>query len=501
MALIPAEKEIGQVGLSAGAISQTGSTALTISLKAALFWAVAAIAAFQIAYTSPPLSGVILVYVISLVQIARVRSGRLAFYIGLSVGFLVAASQLYCFWTIFGPSAIALWMVLGFWIGLFVTLARVCFLRFGKVRAALLIPFLWTGLEYFRSELYYLRFSWLNAGYAFSESAVLPVFKWLGMYGVGFLCAGLAALFNYAFSKKKWWVTAAVVSLCLVPWAWPLNKTSSEPAPSAKRVRVAGVQLEFVAEPEVIAALDRLTKLVPDAGLLMLSEYTLDGPVPEKIKTWCREHKRYLLVGGKEPASGANFYDTAFVVGPTGEIVFSQGKSVPIQFFKDGLPAREQKLWESPWGKIGICICYDLSYTRVTDRLIRMGAQAVLVPTMDVADWGKREHELHAMVAPIRAAEYGVPIFRVASSGISQFVDSQGRVMVDAGFPEPEQPLSAILEPVIPGKLPFDRVFAPVAALIAGLTTLWGLLGAWQDWRKNRFKNQMKGITQASLLL
>ena len=34
--------------------------------------------------------------------------------------------------------------------------------------AALLIPMLWTGLEYFRSGLYYLRFSWFNAGYAFS---------------------------------------------------------------------------------------------------------------------------------------------------------------------------------------------------------------------------------------------------------------------------------------------------------------------------------------------
>ena len=62
---------------------------------------------------------------------------------------------------------------------------------------------------------------------------------------------------------------------------------------------------------------------------------------------------------------------------------------------------------------IGICICYDLSYRRVTDPLIRMGAQALIVPTMDVADWGRRQHELHARVAPVRAAEYGVPIFRL----------------------------------------------------------------------------------------
>ncbi len=46
--------------------------------------------------------------------------------------------------------------------------------------------------------------------------------------------------------------------------------------------------------------------------------------------------------------------------------VFKQAKSVPIEFFQDGRPAAEQRLWHSPWGNLGICICYDLSYSRVT---------------------------------------------------------------------------------------------------------------------------------------
>src|SRR6185436_17531060 len=149
-------------------------------------------------------------------------------------------------------------------IALFVALARVCFLRFGGAGSALLIPFLWTGLEYFRSELYYLRFSWLNVGYAFSGSALLPMLKWSGMYGIGFLCAGASALFTSAFLRKKWGITAAVACLALVPLIWPLNKISSAGS-SAKQVRVAGVQLEFVSEPEVIAALNKLAKSCPDA--------------------------------------------------------------------------------------------------------------------------------------------------------------------------------------------------------------------------------------------
>ena len=118
---------------------------------------------------------------------------------------------------------------------------------------------------------------------------------------------------------------------------------------------------------------------------------------------------------------------------------------MPIQFFKDGLPAPEQKVWNSPWGKIGFCVCYDLSYTRVTDELVRQGAQLLIVPTMDVEDWGRHEHELHARVAPVRAAEYGIPIFRLASSGISQAVAGGGQVVAKAPFPGSGEILSAKL--------------------------------------------------------
>ena len=144
-----------------------------------------------------------------------------------------------------------------------------------------------------------------------------------------------------------------------------------------------------------------------------------------------------------------------------------------IQFFNDGLPAPEQKLWDSPWGKIGICICYDLSYRRVVDELVRQGAQAIIVPTMDVADWGKHQHELHSRIAPTRAAEYGIPIFRVASSGISQLVNDQGRVENSAPFPGDEAMLGGKLELRDKGSLPFDHWLAPISTVLTGLVALW----------------------------
>jgi apolipoprotein N-acyltransferase len=251
---------------------------------------------------------------------------------------------------------------------------------------------------------------------------------------------------------------------------------------------IAGIQMEFPSPGVLPKALDKALAKNPDAQIIVLSEYTLDGPVPDSLKNWCREHARFLVVGGKDPVGTNDYYNTAFVVGTNGEIVFRQAKSVPIQFFKDGLPAPKQEVWNSPWGKIGICICYDLSYTRVTDRLVDEGAQLLIVPTMDVEEWGRHQHELHARVAPVRAAEYGIPIFRLASSGISQAVTGGGHVIAKTSFPGSVDILSAQLRLPVRGSLPLDRLLAPVCTGITVVVLLTLLVLDWQDRRASRAK-------------
>lgn len=438
-----------------------------------LLWVLVAVASFHAAYASANASFLIVLYLFALLQLARTDRWRKAFYSGLAVGFLIAAFRLAFFWRVFSGGAIALWLVYAFWIGLFVALARLCLGRFGPRWGWLLIPFAWTGLEYFRSELYYLRFSWLNAGYAFAGAPWQGALKLAGTYGVGFLLMSVACVAAFVWQKSR---LRAVAWLILGNGAVFLagnlycNERVTRPAPT---VRVAGVQMEFPTQNEVLLRLNDVIRAHPETELVVLSEYTLDGPVPAAVKEWCRKHERYLVVGGKDPAPGANFYNTAYVVGPGGDIEFRQVKAVPIQFFKDGLPASEQKLWDSPWGKIGICICYDLSYTRVTDRLVELGAKALIVPTMDVVDWGQAQHELHGRIAPVRATEYGLPLFRVASSGISQLVDRAGRVIASAPCPGDAATITGTLEMRGTGRRPLDRWLAPFATGVTAALILW----------------------------
>ena len=452
-----------------------------LSVRQTLGFSLGAVVCFHLAYT-PAQSGLlafaIVGYVIGLVQLARLRTTRQCFYVTMVVGFACFAPQLGFFWNIFGPAAIALWLVLALWLALFVVLTHLAIATLGLKRAAFLTPFFWTGLEYFRSELYYLKFSWLNVGYVFAESSLVP-WSYLGVFGTGFVTAILAAcllLTRPNFFKRISLVEAAVIaaiililsSICLT------NCFSSIEKPNFV---IGGVQLEFPEEKTISQSLDRVLTRQTDVvlsddqrstnvDLVVLPEYTLDGEPSDALKDWCRTNQKSLIVGGKQPLGDTNYYNTAFVISTNGEVVFKQVKSVPIQFFKDGLPAPEQKVWDSPWGKIGICICYDLSYTRVTDALVRQGAQMLIVPTMDVETWGQHQHELHARIAPVRAAEYGIPIFRVASSGISQGVEKTGRVQSTAPFPGEGEAIFFGAHIGGKGSVPPDRLLAMLCVFI-----------------------------------
>jgi apolipoprotein N-acyltransferase len=357
-----------------------------------------------------------------------------------------------------------------FWVGLFVVLSRQALLQFGR-KGLVVIPILWLGLEFFRSELYYLRFSWLTPGFVFSGTRSAEVLSILGVYGIGGLLFAIVAG-SWAMPLTA---RSTLVGLAIVTFSFLGKSQQTAPLSTGSRIEVAGVQMEFPSEDEVLAELTRLTAARTNANLLVLSEYTFPGPLPEKIKTWCRDNKRYVIVGAHDPA-GEDYFNTAFVIGPDGHIVFKQAKSVPIQFFKDGLPAREQKVWASPWGKIGMGVCYDLSYRRVMDRLVQQGCQALILPTMDVAEWGERQHRLHGRVAPMRAAEFGLPIFRLCSSGISQAVDRSGSITATAPYPGEKTFLSASIILNGPGRMPLDHWLGPLAVGITAALIMTFLL-------------------------
>lgn len=130
--------------------------------KQSLVLLAAAVVCFQSAYAAQcfPAAGLLIFgYVMAVVRMTAQPTARRAFYFGLAAGFLCYAPQLAFFFNIFNAAAVVLWLILAFWLGLFSAIVFGLMRRWGRARAAWLVPVIWTGLEYFRSELYYLKFS------------------------------------------------------------------------------------------------------------------------------------------------------------------------------------------------------------------------------------------------------------------------------------------------------------------------------------------------------
>ena len=68
----------------------------------------------------------------------------------------------------------------------------------------------------------------------------------------------------------------------------------------------------------------------------------------------------------------------------------------------------------------------------------------------------------------MRAAEYGIPIFRLASSGISQYADGAGHVVATAPCPGDGAMLAGTVGLANAGRLPLDRWLGPFAAGVTG---------------------------------
>lgn len=302
-----------------------------------------------------------------------------------------------------------------------------------------------------------------------------PGVHFFGVFGISLIVVGIAAIAQ-ATSLRRFVIGFILAFTIVTSFVLIEGFTIRHPGKDFKVIRAAGIQLEFPNDHQVLSSLNQARAKFPDTQLFMLSEYTFQNPVPQAVRDWCASNQVYLVVGGKEPLGDTNFYNMAYVIGTNGAIVHQQVKSVPIQFFKDGLPAPERKVWDSPWGKLGVLTCYDLSYTRVVDDFVRQGAIALLNPTMDVADWGEQQHKLHARIAPMRAAEYGIPIFRVCSSGISQLVSRTGRVLASAPFPGDGEIISGQLPLNAKPRLPLDRWLAPACVAIAALALVAGLI-------------------------
>ena len=78
--------------------------------------------------------------------------------------------------------------------------------------------------------------------------------------------------------------------------------------------------------------------------------------------------------------------------------------------------------------KMGVAICYESSFPNLVRQFVKRGAVMIGILTNDAWFKGTSAPIQHLSMAPFRAVENRVPVFRCANGGISCIIDGFGRV-------------------------------------------------------------------------
>jgi predicted amidohydrolase len=169
---------------------------------------------------------------------------------------------------------------------------------------------------------------------------------------------------------------------------------------------------------------------------------TIPGSTVERMAVLAKSEGVYIAgsITEQDPDS-EKLYDTAFLVSPQG----LEGRYRKIhlwgrepEFFSKG---KEFPVFGTPWGQVGLIICYDVGFPEAARSLALAGADIILIPSA----FGMPRFYAWDLATRARALENGC--YLVASNrignekdsvfcGHSRIVDPQGSILVDAGLQE-----------------------------------------------------------------
>lgn len=171
-------------------------------------------------------------------------------------------------------------------------------------------------------------------------------------------------------------------------------------------------------------------------------------------------------------------YDTALMVGPNGQEVGRRAKIhiAPGEGAEFIQGPKDYPVFDTPYGKVGIAVCWDRHHTDVLRNLAKNGARIVLIPVDD--DFNTRWFPaFHAADSVFRAVENRLAMGLGTTCGISQVIDPFGRmtarsnlytreVIAGSAFTMDEQTLYTRL----------GDWFGILISVLFGIVVVWGMV-------------------------
>lgn len=346
----------------------------------------------------------------------------------------------------------------------------------GPVRWTLLVPALWTLLDWVRGWLF-TGFPWLSIGYSQAPDSPLAGFApLLGVYGVSLATVLSAGLLHAALNKFP--DTAALRRDALRPWPWlgllgalwllGFSLTQIRwTEPAGEPVTVSLLQgnipqdLKF-REDRLMSTLRtyRDLALQSNARLIILPETALPllkHQVPadyvESLAAQARKNNGDMLIGlfDYSPANGGEYFNSVASFGaaptqsyrkhhlvPFGEFIplrpllgWFINRVLHIPLSDQSAGAAVQQPLKVAGERVAVNICYEDVFG---EEIIRQLPQATLLVNVTNDAWygNSIASRQHNQMSQMRALETGRYMLRATNTGVTAIIDERGKVLAQA---------------------------------------------------------------------
>ncbi len=383
--------------------------------------------------------------------------------------------------------------------------------RSAAVAALLVLPACWMLADWLRAWVF-TGFPWLATGYAHSDSPLAGYAPLVGVYGVGWLAATLAATFSLTFAARRPHKVALAL-LVLIPACGQALKGIAWTQPQGNAISVRLLQgnvpqdMKFSRE-QLVASLTLYQRLIstqgadlivtPETALPMLAQQLPTGYL-EGLARFGKDSGSRLLIGVPWSTAPGIYLNSAIGVADGNPAAYRYDKHHLVPFGEFIPPGARWfvDLMQMPLGDFGRGdliqppfavkdqavlpnICYEDLFGEEIAAQIAAAADrgapvaSILLNISNIAWFGDTiALPQHLQVSRLRSLETGRPMLRATNTGATAVIDARGQVSALLP-PFTEGTLAATVQGM-QGLTPYVRFgnVLPVGLAFAILLAVW----------------------------
>jgi hypothetical protein len=202
-----------------------------------------------------------------------------------------------------------------------------------------------------------------------------------------------------------WGIAGMLLSVCSATPGQEGQATPKQPRAGSvgRPVRVVSIAFSGKSLDEVVKAVDH--EGAKGADIILLPEVwhgdkpePIDGPAVTSMATLARKHKVYI-VSPIDRWDGKQRFNSAVLLDRNGKIACVYDKLYPttveLQWKPPRQPGNDAAVYQADFGRVGLAICFDVSYPEVWRRLADRGAELVLWASAYSAGASLQAHALN----------------------------------------------------------------------------------------------------------